>query len=112
MIGNATWACFDCREAVRRPTQYAGDVPCPRCGQACTYLGTKIPLPPKRDAKAWQELRDELCQRRLADQDRAWRMRVRRRHQLEQQIAKLAAQPRNDGRAQKIHLLKNRLAEL
>jgi DNA-directed RNA polymerase subunit RPC12/RpoP len=58
MLGNGNWVCFECREAVRRPTQHADDVPCPACGQKCKYLGTQIPVPPKRSVKAWRELQD------------------------------------------------------
>ena len=111
-MGNGTWACFDCREAVRRPTQHTADIPCPKCGRACKYLGTKIPIPIRRNAKAWRQLRERLGELTLAGRERAWIMRVRRRHQLEQAIAKLEAQAKNEGRANTIRQLKKQLADL
>ena len=56
---NETWACFECRLAMRRPMLPhesrhdvigAGSVSCPKCGDMCGYLGTKVPLPRKSDA--------------------------------------------------------------
>lgn len=60
MTGNGNWVCFDCREAVRRPTQHKGDVPCPRCGQSCTYAGTQTAIPSKQNIKAWRQLRESI----------------------------------------------------
>jgi hypothetical protein len=109
-MGNATWVCFDCREAVRRPTHYPDAVPCPQCGRACCCLGTKIRIPAKGDEPAWRDLRDGIREQRLADHERIERMRVRRRHRLERQIADLEARPPNEGRAKALQLLRDRLA--
>src|SRR5260370_30504354 len=103
-MGNGTWVCFDCRETVRRPTQHAKAVPCPCCGQTCTYLGTKIPVPPRRDVKIWRSLRESFRQSRVAAQQRAWVGRVRERHRLEREIAEIEAMPRNKGQARTIQL--------
>ena len=111
-MGNATWACFDCREAVRRPTHYPDAVPCPQCGRACRCLGTKIRIPAKGDERAWRDLRVGIREQLLADQERSERMRARRRHRLERQIAELEARPANEGRAGALHLLRERLASL
>ena len=53
-MSNATWVCFDCREVLRRPTEYREAVPCPNCGPGARYLGTKIRIPSKADDRAWQ----------------------------------------------------------
>jgi hypothetical protein len=82
-MGNATWACFDCCVAVRRPTQHADAVPCPQCGRACLCLGTKLRIPARDDEKAWQKLRTSICEGRLEALEHSERMRVRRRHRLE-----------------------------
>ena len=56
---NANRVCFDCRAAVRRSPWIEGDVRCPGCGRPCRALFT-TPVPPKRDAAAWRELRQAL----------------------------------------------------
>ena len=109
-MGNATWVCFDCREAVRRPTHYPEAVPCPQCGRASRCLGTKIRIPTKADDRAWQALRSSIREQRLAAVERMERMRVRRRHRLERQIAELEARPANEGRERAIQRLREELA--
>lgn len=109
-MGNGNWVCFNCRETVRRPTPSSGQVLCPGCGRKCTYLGTKIAVPSKRSVKAWKQLREWLTVGNLAAQERAWTTRVRLRHKLEKEIAKLELQLREKGQAEAIPLLKKRLA--
>lgn len=111
-MGNATWVCFDCREAVRRPTHYAETVPCPQCGLDCVCLGTKIRIPPRGDEKAWKDLRVWLRGNRHAAAEQAERMRVLQRHSLEQQIADLEARPTNDGRTRALQQLRKQLESL
>ena len=111
-VGNANWVCFDCREAVRRPTYYLEAVPCPRCGGTCQCLGTKIRIPSKSDERAWEDLRACIREGRFAAVERLERMRVHRRHRLERQIAELEKRPANEGRARTLHLLRERLASL
>jgi hypothetical protein len=109
-MGNGNWVCFNCRETVRRPTQYSGQVPCPGCGRNCTYLGTKIAVPSKRSVKAWKQLRELLIDGSLAAQERAWTAHLRARHKLEKEIANLELQLRKEGRVEVIRLLRKRLA--
>jgi hypothetical protein len=109
-MGNATWVCFDCRETVRRPTHYPDAVPCPQCGRACRCLGTYIRIPAKSNDSAWRDLRVSIREQRLAAQERMDRLRVRRRHRLERQIADLEARPTIEGRDRALQLLRERLA--
>jgi len=109
-VSNATWVCFDCREVLRRPTEYREAVPCPKCGQGARYLGTKIRIPSKGDDRAWQALRSSVREWRIAAVERMERMRVRRRHVLERQIAELETRPANEGRERTIRRLREELA--
>jgi hypothetical protein len=108
-VGKATWVCFDCREVMRRPTHYQEAVPCPRCGRASLYLGTKIRIPTKGDDRAWQVLRSSTCEQRLAAAERMELVRVRLRHRLERQIAELEGRPENEGRDRAIQQLRKEL---
>jgi hypothetical protein len=108
-MGNAAWICFDCRESVRRPTHWKANVPCPKCAQVCQCIGTKIPVPPKRDAKAWRELRESLDVQAIQLAEAEYRRGIRQRHSLEQQIKRLESRPKNDGRVKAASLLKRRL---
>ena len=108
-MGNATWVCFDCREAVRRPTEYSGAVPCPQCGQGARCLGTKLRIPTKGDDRAWQALRSFILEQGVTAVEQE-RVRVRHRHRLERQIAELEARPANDGRERTIQRLRKELA--
>jgi hypothetical protein len=78
-MGNASWVCFDCRESVRRPCGYQADVPCPKCAQNCRCIGTKIPVPRKRDAKAWRELRESLDAQAIQFAESQHRRQIRQR---------------------------------
>jgi Fe-S-cluster containining protein len=96
---------------VRRSTYYSREVPCPRCGKACRYLGYKIPVPPKRDERAWRELREQL-QREKANAVEFFHLRrVRERHEFEKLLAKLQTRPSNPGRTRMIRKLKRQLGE-
>lgn len=109
-MGNAAWVCFDCRAAVRRATTYRGDVSCPRCGRPCSYLGYKIPVPPKDKSRDWAALREQLARERMQSDVAAHAASVRARHDLEQEIARLEAMPANEGRTVAIRLLRRRLS--
>jgi hypothetical protein len=111
-MGNATWVCFDCREAVRRPTHYPEAVRCPHCGQVSQCLGTKIRIPPRGDDRAWQTLRSFLREQRLVAVELMERMRVRRCHRLERRIAELETRAADKGRARTIQRLRQELASL
>ena len=108
-MNKTAWVCFDCRVSVRRDTQCRGDVPCPKCSERCRCLGYKIPVPPKRDAATWEALRSQLNAEKLQRQDRVLKTVVRRRHALEQEIAKLEARPENPGRQAAIRELRKQL---
>ena len=109
-MGTAAWVCFDCKTAVRRNTAFDGDVPCPNCGRLCSYLGYKIPVPPRSKSRDWAALRDQLVRERM-QRDLVWDIRmVRARHALEQEIARLEAMPVNEGRTKAIRLLQRRLS--
>ena len=109
-MGTAAWVCFDCRAAVRRSTAFAGPVPCPTCAKACSYLGYKIPVPPKDKPRAWSALRNQLARERIQRELAADVAAVRARHDLEQEIARLEAMPANAGRTRTIQLLRRRLS--
>ncbi len=105
----ATWVCFTCRTAVRRVSYYAHEVPCSTCGDPCQALGYKIRIPARRHAKAWKKLEADLAERqRKAEADRRER-EVRQRHDVEREIARLAAMPANRGRSRAIQLLRKGL---
>ncbi len=109
-MGTAAWVCFECRNAVRRNTAFSGPVPCPTCNRECSYLGYKIPVPPKQKAKEWISLQAQLSSERIARDAHHYELAVRRRHELEQEIARLESMPSNPGRARAISLLRRRLA--
>src|SRR5688572_11623789 len=108
-MGDAAWVCFDCRESVRRPTHYKAGVPCPKCAQPCRCIGTKIPVPPKRDIRAWRELRESLDAQAIRFAEAQHRHRIRQRHSLEQEIGRLESRPQKAGRTKAVRLLKRRL---
>ena len=108
-MGTAAWVCFDCRSAVRRNTAFHGEVPCPICGKECAYLGYKIPVPPKQKVREWSALREQLSREQIARELYEHETAVRRRHDLEQEIARLEALPANPGRARAAQLLRRQL---
>jgi len=65
---NNTWVCFDCRESYRRTVSLEIGVKCAKCQNECLNLGYHIPVPRKRDLKAWSRLRNDLAEqgRRLS----------------------------------------------
>lgn len=109
-MGTAAWVCFDCRGAVRRNTAFTGEVLCPTCGKRCSYLGYKIPVPPKGKLREWSALREQLARERSNRELNADVSAVRRRHDLEQEIARLEAMPTNEGRVTAVRLLERQLS--
>jgi hypothetical protein len=75
-------------------------------------LGTKIPVPPKANIKAWEQLRisyyESKHQRLQSEQE----SKVRRIHELEQEIGRLEALPTNPGRTAAVRTLRKRLAKV
>ena len=108
-MANSSWVCFECRLAVRRPTQHEGDVPCAECGVACWRLGYRIQVPAKRDAAAGRALREAEFTKLKQRATESAEARVRSRHALEQEIRRLEAMPENAGRANAIRALRRRL---
>lgn len=114
MPSNATWVCFECRQAVRRDNWpfFPKPVKCSHCGGECTSIGHKIPLPSKSDVRAWRSLREQLQNSAVDAQVRKYEQRVRDIHALEQQIADLEARPKNEGRAKSMKHLRSELRAL
>lgn len=108
-MSTSAWVCFECRISVRRETQFKGEVPCPECGSACTFLGYKIPVPPKSKIKTWAQLRNQLHREATTRVNDAVQARVQRQHQLEQEISKLQTMPSNPGRSAAIRRLQKKL---
>lgn len=111
-MSNKKWVCFDCRLVVRRSTGHTAEVLCPECGKTCAYLGHKIPVPPKSKAREWERLHQQLNQQQRETALEKSRALVRRKHQLEQEITKLKAMPRNEGRTRAVKLLRKKLEAL
>ena len=108
-MSNASYICFDCRQAVRRPTPEKAVVKCPTCARRCEYLGRKIPVPPKSKVVAWRELREQFATARTNWALRQERESVRRRHELEKRILDLEARPANPSRTRQIEELRREL---
>lgn len=111
MPSNHNYVCFECRINLRR-SKVASEAPrCPSCGNECSCLGYKIPIPPRHDERAWSELLDqsrEQALRTLADRREE---NVRLVHELERQIVELSRRPSNPGRERTLSELRSRLAE-
>ena len=113
MPANWTWACFDCRETVRRPAGLKTDVPCPACGRACQSLGYRLRLPPKRKVRSWQKLRVALQKWRIAHSEAKYLRRLAEIRRIRYRIKTLEARGgMNRDRAAEIHDLRNQLATL
>jgi len=111
-MSNKKWVCFACRTAVRRSQGSASDVLCPECGKPCAYIGHKIPLPPKSKAREWKQLQEQLHQQMQEIVMAKTQTLVRRKHELEREIVKLEAKPKNEGRTKAVKLLRKKLGAL
>ena len=111
-MSNAAWVCFPCRLAVRRPATHEGEVRCAQCGGVCSGLGMKVPVPQKRDEKAWRELQEDLTAKAHARREAENAACVRQRHDLEQELRRLLALPTNAGRVRAIQSIRRRLGEV
>jgi len=85
---------------------------CAMCGRPCTDLGHRIPVPPKRDSKAWAELQHQLEAQAIAQASAMYERNVRRRHELERQLAALQALPTSEGRQRSIRDLRRQIESL
>lgn len=116
-MSNRTWVCFECRQSVRRTAEYSWDerreeeILCPECRSPCVYLGYMIPLPPRRDVRAWQDLNAQMVQERIEEREASQLRNVRRKHGLEKEIAKLEARAQNPGLEGLIKQLRRRLRD-
>jgi hypothetical protein len=108
-MSNASYICFDCRQAVRRSTPERDAVRCSSCGRRCQYLGRKIPVPPKTKVAAWRALRASMATIRVNWALRQERDALKRRHTVEKRIVELEAKPSN---ASRDHLLNKLRREL
>jgi hypothetical protein len=111
-MSNATWACFDCRVAMRRSNYTGKVVPCIRCGQPSLCLGVKIRIPRKEAVREWARLRKDFHEGRLYWQKIGKRVDVAQRHTLEKELAKLKSRPDNADRSKLMRLLKQRIEDL
>lgn len=111
-MSNKKWVCFGCRVAVRRSQNDEAPVLCSECGKPCTYLGYKIPVPPKIKIREWEQLQTKLSQKARETAVARTKASVRRKHDLEQEIARLEAMPRNEGRTKAVKLLRKKLESL
>jgi hypothetical protein len=73
-------------------------------------LGPTIEIPPKRDVRAWNRLREQVVTVHAAAIQSQLNVSVRRRHDLEQRIRDLEQRPSNPGRDALIKELRERLA--
>ena len=111
-MNNATWVCFDCRQAVRRPEYMVEVIACPRCGQPMGYLGDKIRIPTQRQIKAWRRLWKSIYSSprpitKIPEQLRSWHVT-----RLEAEIARLEAMPKNPRLIERIRMYRRQLAIL
>lgn len=90
------WVCFSCREVVRRSSN-DNNVRCSRCGKACECLGTRIPIPPKRQMKRWEALQQQVQMSEQINRANWSRWNVVRIHELEKKIAQLERRKINPG---------------
>ena len=111
-MSNKKWVCFGCRVAVRRSQNDETPVLCSECGKPCTYLGYKIPVPPKNKIREWEQLQTQLNQKAQETAVARNKVSVRRKHDLEQEIARLEAMPVNEGRTKAVTLLRKKLEAL
>ena len=108
-MSKRNFVCFECHVSVRREP-YSGDaVLCPECGQECHNIGYKIPVPPKSKPEAWKALHEEYFRGQRENAAAQEVGKVRRKHALEKEIAKLEARPENDGRSKEIRRLRRKL---
>ncbi len=119
-----TWVCFDCRLAQRHPTwrhigvvrpyliggTSIGTVKCSECHKLCNFLGPEIELPPKRDFKAWETLRQEVMLARQEALDDRHKRSIRLKHDLEQRIQELKDRGPDKERERLIKFLESQIA--
>ena len=122
---HGSWVCFACRKVIRRPTwrhvtwlrpwligsTEVGRVPCPTCGELCQFLGPTIEVPPRRDLKGWERLRNRVERLGADGAEAQEKRRVRETHKIERTVADLQSRPANKQRAKLIKKLKSAHAQ-
>jgi len=109
-MSSRTFVCWTCRIATRADPDSLGDHPrCARCEAQLDMLSEKIRIPRKGDARAWRDLQEWLTLRASAARERMEADRVRRIHDLENQIAVLQSGPETVQRTRHIRQLQERL---
>ena len=111
-MNNENWVCFDCREVVRRDGNHPTEVPCPSCGQACLWIGDRIRIPAKGNLRGWRKLRESIYEQRLKVLDKRQILKVRRQHELEQQILDVESRPPSPDRTMWIETLRKDLGSM
>jgi hypothetical protein len=98
MPRNNNWVCFACRVVIRKPSGITQLPKCPDCGSECFFLGHKVEVPNQRNLRAWRELHLDCRERELNRREKSSQEKVRRTHDIEQEIARIKALPENAGR--------------
>jgi hypothetical protein len=117
-MSNRTWVCFTCRKSMRRAASYgperepAAVVRCSDCGEPCSYLGYKIPVPSRRDRQGWDDLRAQLEHQALSERNEGECRATRAKHAIEREIAELERRPSDPGRDKLIRQLRKGLADI
>lgn len=108
-MSNRNWICFDCKITNRKSATFDGDAICSQCGGQLTYIGYKIPVPPKNKPKLWESLKQQLEHQKKSRTRYGFEYDVRNRHDLEHRIEKLKLLPFNVGRQSLIKQLEKEL---
>lgn len=82
------------------------------CGKPCECIGYKTPIPPRTKIKEWGALRDWFFGLKRSTILRRQVTRVRRKHYLEREIARVGALEPNEGRRSAIEQLREQLNAL
>jgi len=110
-MSNYAWVCFGCRTASRRDPRSV-NVRCRSCRAPCECLGYKTPVPGRSKVKEWDALCRAFYASRRAFLLRRDRAKVRRRHDIEQEISRLEQMSPNEGRSDAIKLMHKALESL
>lgn len=108
---NRSWVCFGCRRIVRQPWREEG-VTCATCGEPCLCLGDRLALPPRRNVAEWAALEERVQAASTWIAEEGYRVRVRRRHELEQQVARLEPEAVTPWRRERLDRMRVELADL
>ncbi len=85
---------------------YCKEVNCAKCNRPCHNIGYQIPVPTKRNIKAWLKLRESERSRLWRNREESAKESVRMMHDMEQGISRLEDLSVNKGRAAAIKKMK------